>query len=123
MKLAQIMQQTIAYNAQLKAAFHREARKALKALATALQLAQGTFEIRSNQGGIAVSGEVTLHAEWFYVQVSQSCVNLPGIMFRTVSGRKDYTGGRNHYAAVTALENPSEFAQVICNLGPHVRWP
>jgi hypothetical protein len=45
---------------------------ALKALADALRLSSGEFDLRSNKGGIAVSGEVTLHGDDLYVQVSQS---------------------------------------------------
>jgi hypothetical protein len=43
-----------AYNEPQKHLFHREAKKRLQALATALGLPRHTYDIRSNKGGIAV---------------------------------------------------------------------
>ena len=60
-----------AYNDAQKRSFHATGRKRLKALATALGLEAGSFDVRSNLGGIAVSGEVTLHGEHLYVQICQ----------------------------------------------------
>jgi hypothetical protein len=40
-------------------------------LATALRLRAGSFDLRSNKAGIAMSGEVTLHHARVYIQVSQ----------------------------------------------------
>ena len=43
--------------------------------------------------GTAVSGEITLHGDHLYVQVSQSALGShSGILFRTCKGRKDYVG-------------------------------
>ena len=50
-----------AYDDAQKHIFHSTGRKRLKALAAALGFEPDSFEVRSNQGGIAVSGEVTLH--------------------------------------------------------------
>lgn len=60
-----------AYNNVQKRSFHVAGMKRLRALAKALGFAPKTFDVRSNCGGIAVSGEVTLHHERLYVQVSQ----------------------------------------------------
>ena len=49
--------------------FHRTFLRRLSKLAKLLNLPKGTFEVRSNKGGDAVSGEVTLHSENLYVQV------------------------------------------------------
>ncbi len=69
-----------------------------------LGLADGTYEVRSNKGGIAVGGEVTLHADHLYVQISQSCFGRgKEIMYRYCKGRKDYCGGHNHYFNVNRL--------------------
>jgi hypothetical protein len=49
----------VAYDDNAKEAFHRNARRQLKLLAAALGLPTGAFDLRSNKGGIAVSGEIT----------------------------------------------------------------
>ena len=94
------------YDADAKAAFHSTGRARMRALAKALNLAPGTYDVRSNQGGIAVSGEVTLHAENVYVQASQSSMGASmGILIRTCEGRRDYTGGHNNFAPLDALND------------------
>ena len=62
------------YDAAQKRVFHSTARARLRRLAGELGLAPGSYDLRSNQGGIAVSGEITLHHEQVYVQVSQSAM-------------------------------------------------
>lgn len=69
----------------VKAAFHTAARAFLKGLGI-------PGDIRSNKGGPAVSGEVTLHGDSVYIQLS---ADSEWFFFRTCKGRKDYTGGRN----------------------------
>ena len=46
----------VAYDGEAKRAFHNHARRRLKQLANALGLAPGSFDLRSNPGGIAVIG-------------------------------------------------------------------
>ena len=59
-----------------------------------------------NLGGIAVSGEVTLHHDRLYVQICQPATRCDsGILIRTCRGRKDYTGGRNNFAPLRCLDN------------------
>jgi len=85
------------YNDDFKARFHREARDRLVKLATMIPLEPGSFDLRNNRGGVAVSGEITLHAEAIYIQVSQSCVGVGmGVLVRTCQGRADFTGGQNN---------------------------
>ncbi len=94
------------YDDAQKHAFHLASRRQLKALATALGFKPGSFEVCSNQGGIAVSGEVTLHADTLYVQVCQPATGCDsGILIRTCKGRKDYTGGPNNFAPLSYLDN------------------
>lgn len=101
--------QSVAYNAQAKRRFHSQGRAKLRALASALALPTGSYDIRSNQGGIAVSGEITLHHERVYVQILQSCLGREyGILIRKCNGRKDYTGGRNHWLPLDRLNYPIE---------------
>jgi hypothetical protein len=52
-----------AYDEDQKRRFHATARTRPRQLATALRLRAGSFDLRSNKGGVAVSGEVTLHHE------------------------------------------------------------
>jgi hypothetical protein len=79
-----------AYDAAQKRRFHSTARARLRKLATELGLPVGSYDLRSNQGGIAVSGEVTLHHEAVYIQVSQPATGCDtGIFIRTCRGRRD----------------------------------
>jgi hypothetical protein len=97
-----------------KRAFHSHARRQLKQLANALGLAPGSYDLRSNQGGIAVSGEVTLHADRLYVQACQPATGHDsGILFRTCQDRKDYHGGPNNFASLDFLNRPAELAHRI----------
>lgn len=69
--------------------------------------------MRSNAAGPAVSGEVTLHSDELYVQVS--CNGGGGeVMYRRCRRRRDYTGERNNYAPMRDLTNPGTLAQRIC---------
>jgi hypothetical protein len=104
----------VSYDPDAKRLFHTHARRQLRLLATTLGLATSAFEIRSNQGGIAVSGEVTMHADHLYVQASQPATgNDTGILIRSCQGRKDYVGGRNHFASLDLLNAPDLLARRI----------
>jgi hypothetical protein len=99
----------------VKAGWHKRALQAMHNLAKALGYSKGNYDVRSNKGGIAVSGEVTLHTDDIYVQVSQP-YNADwdrAILVRTCKGRKDYSGGPNNFFAVEMLSKPSEFAVQI----------
>lgn len=94
------------YDDEQKKRFHLAARSRLRKLATELRLPPGTYDIRSNKGGIAVSGEITLHHDRAYVQVSQFALTSGhGILIRTAEGRRDYTGGPNHFVALALLDD------------------
>src|SRR5262249_6523585 len=68
----------------------------------------------SNEAGIAVSGEITLHADRLYVQVSQSAMGYDsGILFRSCRDRRDYVGGMNNFASLDLLRRPGELARRI----------
>jgi hypothetical protein len=96
----------VAYNPNLKAAFHRHGRTVLRALAAQLNLNAEQYDIRSNKGGIAVSGEITLHSDSIYVQIYQPAFcGRTDVLIRTCKGRKDYTGGRNHILPATVLND------------------
>ena len=104
----------VAYDAEAKRLFHSRAKSQLRWIATALGLEPGSHDLRSNQAGIAVSGEITLHGDRLYVQVSQSAMGYhSGILFRTCKGRKDYVGGPNNFASLDLLNRPGELAHWI----------
>lgn len=82
------------YDKQQKRRFHTTARSRLKKLVAELALPPGSFDLRSNRAGIAVSGEITLHHDRTYIQVGQFGLSSGhGILIRTCKGRKDYTSG------------------------------
>lgn len=104
----------VAGDPAVKRFFHSRAQSQLRRLATALGLLPGSYDLRSNPAGIAVSGQITLHSDRLYVRASQSAMgNGSGILFRTCEGRKDYVGGPNNFAPLDLLNNPEELAQRI----------
>jgi hypothetical protein len=104
----------VAYDATAKRLFHNRARSQLRRIAAALGFAPGSYDLRSNPAGIAVSGEITLHTDRLYVQASQSVMgNANGILFRPCKGRKDYVGGPKNFASLDLLNRPEELARRI----------
>ena len=104
----------VAYDGETKRAFHKHARRRLKELADALGLAPQNYDLRSDVGGIAVSGEVTMHADHVYVQAGQPATGHDtGLMFRACQGRKDYCGGPNNFASLDLLNRPEDLARRI----------
>jgi len=103
-----------AYDPEVKQRFHAAARARLRRLATTLDFPPGSFDLRSNLGGMAVSGEITLHHDTVYIQVCQPASGADsGILIRTCQGRRDYTGGGNHLAPLRLLDDaPTLAAQV-----------
>jgi hypothetical protein len=104
----------VSYDPEAKRLFHAQARRRLLELAAALGFAPCAFDLRSNEGGIAVSGEVTLHADRLYVQASQPATGSDtGILFRSCRDRRDYVGGVNNFASLDLLHRPDELARRI----------
>ncbi len=101
----------------LKEAFHKDGVAFLRKLARALGLPVGSYEVRSNKGGMAVSGEVTLHGEDIYIQLSESCMG-PGVraMYRTCDGRTDYCGHQNRYASMSDFQGTENQARLVAQL-------
>lgn len=95
-----LLRQFKPYNAAYKHEFKLAARHFLRNLAKLLRPAFGEFEyeIRWNEGGVAVSGEATLHCDDLYVQVSDSALSAsPQIMYRSCKSNKDYCGNQNNF--------------------------
>jgi hypothetical protein len=103
----------VSYDPEAKRLFHAHARRRLLELAAILDFTPCAFDLRSNAGGVGVSGEVTLHADRLYVQVSQPATGSDtGILFRSCEGRRDYIGG-NNLASLDLLHRPAELARRI----------
>lgn len=97
-------------NPATKDLFHTRARKLLKQIGTDLNLTG--FDLHSNKGGIAVSGEVTLHSETCYIQISQpafSSGEKTQFLVRTCKSKRDYSGGTNNFFGASELENYDDF--------------
>ncbi len=126
-----------AYDENQKRRFHTTARTRLRQLATALRLRACSFDLRSNKGGVAVSGEVTLHQERVYIQVSQPAfggetggagqgphraelgwVASGGVLIRTCRGRRDYVGGLNHFVSLTMLDDIDALSDRVRRIAP-----
>ncbi|MBM3624904.1 MAG: hypothetical protein FJX16_06220, partial [Alphaproteobacteria bacterium] len=75
-----------AYDDAQKKLFHQKGRAALRALAKELRLPPNSFDIRSCNGGDAVSGEIILHGESVYIQISQPATGADsGVLIRSCS--------------------------------------
>ena len=104
----------VAYDEAAKRVFHAEGRTAMRRLAEALCLDEGGYDIRTNKAGPAVSGEITLHGEEVWVQLSLSALGPDNeIVYRRVRGRSDHLGDRNRRASVRDLLAPDSFAARI----------
>jgi hypothetical protein len=74
----------VSYDPEAKRLFHTHLRRQLLALAAALGFGAGDNDLRSNEAGIAVSSEITLHPDRPYVQASQPATGSDtGILFRS----------------------------------------
>lgn len=93
-----------------KDALHKEGKTFLRRLAKTLGLPVGSYNIRCNRGGIAVSGEVTLHGDRLYVQLAEMAIGSDGLelLYRPCRGKKDYTGGPNQFVSLRTLAKSPE---------------
>lgn len=104
----------VAYDQAAKSEFLRVGKQMAIRLASRLGLNEDQYEARVNKGGIAVSGEVTLHTDTHYVQFSQSGVG--GFLVRSCKGRKDYVGGCNHWVKWENLRDLDKVAEFVLSL-------
>jgi len=112
------------YNEEAKVAYRSKALSFLRSLAKDLRLVKGEYNIRFNPGGIAVSGDATLHHDKFYLTFSEA-----GAYWHTCEGQKDYTGGRNRwvvgYGVNVKKNNLIREIQSVCfsHFGPPMLAP
>lgn len=79
-------------------------RSILKKLAKELGLPDGSYEISINRAGPAVSGDIILHGQWLYINLSQTSISQSmGFYWRLCKGMKDYSGGINQWESWKAL--------------------
>jgi len=104
----------VAYNETAKREFLRVGRQMAIHLAARMGLNEDQYEGRVNKAGIAVSGEVTLHTDTHYIQFSQSWNGK--FLVRSCKGRKDYTGGCNHFVNWESLRDLDKVAEFILSL-------
>ena len=90
------------YNEANKTKFKREGMSLLRKVVKILGLEKGTYDLRYNAGGIAVSGDCTLHTDNFYVRFNLDCCDW--VLVRTCKSRKDYTGGMNRQYPLRQLQ-------------------
>lgn len=85
-------------DAYLKRGLHKDSAAYLSMLVDELGFDRKDYDIHSNEGGIAGSGEITLHTNTLYVQISQFALSGSYLSFliRGCESRKDYSGHRNH---------------------------
>ena len=100
----------IGYQPDKKRQFKLDALFILKGLAELMQLQHDEYVVRWNEGGIAVSGDATLHTNEVYIHFSQLAGGQgTGFMWRTCKGQKDFVGGFNRWADWDVLLNPEKF--------------
>jgi hypothetical protein len=94
------------YTGSKKKQFKTVATSFLKSLACDLELEDGSYDVRFNAGGPAVSGEATLHGSNIYVQIFQSgYFRTSNVLYRTCEGQRDFTGGYNCFGNVDDFVN------------------
>jgi hypothetical protein len=111
------------YNGEFKEKFRAVGRKAMRELATLLELNETEYEIdiHFNPGGIAVSGDLTLMGMWsegngVYVTMNKDFPNWGQVLFRSIKHMKDYTGGQNNYFEFVMLGSPNALKERIMRL-------
>lgn len=102
------------YNEDNKEMFRKASTGILKELAP---LIGGTKkDVRFNAGGIAVSGDATLHTDNFYISMNADMGSSLGILARTCKHKKDYTGGGNNWIPFRELADLHRVAEIITGM-------
>ena len=101
------------YNSELKAEYQRLGKKILKKIVDCLGLKRGEYRLSWNPGGIAVSGDHTLHTDKFYLALSDNC-NMGSFYYRTCSSMRDYCGNQNIHISRDTF--PDKFSNLIESL-------
>ena len=106
------------YNPAKKLRYWKLGKKILKVIVKRLGLKKGEYRLSWNPGGVAISGDHTLHTEEFYLALedfsSSSHVVFIGY-YRKCNGLKDYSGGRNIWIPWKTF--PEQFDNIVKQLG------
>ncbi|WP_198008868.1 hypothetical protein [Methylocystis rosea] len=55
-----------------------------------------------------------MHGERICIQISQPMTGADsGVLIRSCNGRRDYEGGRNHFAPLSLLDEPAALAAYV----------
>jgi hypothetical protein len=102
----------------LKETFGRTGKAALKELAQYLGLNE--YKVDFNKAGVAVSGDLTLMGMFepekgIYISFNKDGFSN-GVLYRTISHMKDYTGGGNNYFSETEFATPETIKEKVYRL-------
>jgi hypothetical protein len=106
------------YNPGNKTILKRKGKAAFKELGELLGLQEVSTHF--NAGGIAVGGDLMLIGLWeegkgIYINFSADSFSSDehGLMYRSVTHMKDWTGGRNHWTSLSSLLDIDDFAKQV----------
>lgn len=105
------------YNVDLKDEYKRLGKKILKEIAEKMGLLPSEYDIRWNPGGIACSGDHTLHTDYVYLALHDNS-GAGWFYYRTCKGRNDYSGGPNQIVNWNAfiVYGLDELARILYNV-------
>jgi len=103
---------------KLKAQFGRLGKKAFTELAEYLDLSP--FEVNFNKSGDATSGDLRLMVMFepekgIYCSLNKDGMGL-GVLYRTITHMKDFTGGSNHYFKESDVAQPEVIKEKVDHL-------
>src|SRR3546814_13367033 len=102
------------YEPDRKRRFHTVARALLRRLAVELGFPPASFDLRSHQVGIAVSGEVTLPPARVCVQFCHPATPADTcVLIRTCEGRVHFTGGPHHFSPLVLPYDLPAMASIV----------
>jgi hypothetical protein len=93
--------------------FHLVGSRVLRAIAGDIGLEKDEFEVRSNKGGVAVSGEVILHADNLYIQFYANGTGK--FLYRRCKSRQDYCGETNYWFSFEELATDEGILKFVRN--------
>ena len=95
LKIAIDLADNASYDYFTKRAWRSKGTAVLRKLAKDLGLVKGTYDVRFNTGGDAVSGEAILHTDHIYICITSNTMYQNAGFARAVKSRMDYTGKQN----------------------------
>jgi hypothetical protein len=115
------------HNSELKRRFCRTGKKAMRELASVLELKE--FDVRFNHAGPACSGDLTLMGMWsegngIYITMNKDQFHSNpqyNILYRTITNMKDYTGGCNRYTQFQILTDNDKMLRTFLSLNQNIQ--